>query len=130
MPSGTLSSENQADIWYFKTMQTNQDYLLNIDSDRFLNTLRSWINVKVVSDGKVQGVIGTGLYLDPFIKDIFGKRKNTGAKSVIINEFGAIQMDSDIPIFVRIALQQILNLIKQFLLFIPIKTLAFKLKII
>jgi diguanylate cyclase (GGDEF)-like protein/hemerythrin-like metal-binding protein/PAS domain S-box-containing protein len=96
MPSGTLSSENQADIWYFKTMQTNQDYLLNIDSDRFLNTLRSWINVKVVSDGKVQGVIGTGLYLDPFIKDIFERRKNTGAKSLIINEFGAIQMDSDI----------------------------------
>lgn len=96
MPSGALSDELESDIWYFKTIQTDQEYLLNIDSDRFLNTLRSWINVKVISDGKVQGVIGTGLYLDPFIKDIFEKRKNTGAKSVIINEFGAIQMDSEI----------------------------------
>lgn len=95
-PTGVLNRDIPDDIWYFKTIEGEQDYMLNLDVDRFLNTLRAWINVKVVADGKVQGVLGTGIYLEPFIKENFEKINHRGAKSVIINEFGAIQMDSDI----------------------------------
>ncbi len=95
-PSGILSPTMAEDEWYFRAIASEEPYMLNIDTDRFLNTLRAWINVKIVSEGKVQGVLGTGLYLDPFIRDIFEKRQSKGVKSVIVNEFGAIQMDSNI----------------------------------
>lgn len=94
--TGVLSEDMPADKWYFKTLEVKEPYLLNIDTDRFLKTLRAWVNVRVVEDNKVIGVMGTGLYLDPFIRDIFEKRRAKGVKSVIINEFGAIQMDSNL----------------------------------
>lgn len=96
MPTGILSSTMTEDEWYFRTIASAEPYILNIDTDRFLKTLRAWINVKVVSEGKIQGVLGTGLYLDPFVRDIFEKRQTKGVKSVIVNEFGAVQMDSNI----------------------------------
>lgn len=95
-PVGTLSRNNEEDKWYYNSLEMPESHMLNIDTDRFMKTLRAWINVKVTYEGQTKGVLGTGLYLDPFVKEIFEKRNNAGAKSIIINEFGAVQMDSDI----------------------------------
>lgn len=94
--TGVLNKNIAEDIWYFKTLEAQSTYMLNIDTDRFLKTLRAWINVKVQDGDEILGVVGTGLYLDPFIRDIFEKRRINGVKSVIINEYGAIQMDSNL----------------------------------
>lgn len=94
--SGTLSENVPDDIWYFKTIASSSNYSLNIDEDRFLGTIRVWINVKVVNEGKVIGCVGTGLFLNPFIDEIFIIRDDDAAKTVIINQLGAIQLDSDL----------------------------------
>jgi len=94
--SGTLSETIPDDIWYFKTIASESGYLLNIDRDRFLNTIRVWVNVKVTENDKVIGLLGTGLYLNPFIEEIFKIRDNNATKTVIINALGFIQLDSDL----------------------------------
>ena len=96
IPEGFLSQENASDKWYYELLKSDESYMLNADTDRFLEELRIWINSKVMQDGKVVGVIGTGLYLSPFIEEIFMARNDDNAKTVIINRAGAIQLDSDI----------------------------------
>ena len=94
-PIGTLSADNTLDAWYFELLKSKEDFMLNTDTDRFLNALRIWINRKVVLDDQVIGVVGTGLYINPFIEGIFATRNDENAKTVIINTDGAIQLDSD-----------------------------------
>ena len=96
VPEGQLSKENASDQWYFELLKSDDSYMLNADTDRFLDELRIWVNSKVMLDGEVVGVVGTGLYLAPFIEDIFKARNDDNAKTVIINRSGAIQLDSDV----------------------------------
>ena len=96
IPEGLLSKENASDQWYFELLMSDENYMLNADTDRFLDELRIWINSKVMLEGDVIGVVGTGLYLAPFIDDIFKARNDDNAKTVIVNQFGAIQLDSDV----------------------------------
>ena len=93
---GVLSALKKEDVWYFKTAGSNEKYILNADVDRFLNKLKVWINVKVVAENRVLGVIGTGLSIDSFLQDVFNSDEASGTKSLIINNFGSIQVDSDI----------------------------------
>ena len=94
-PQGVLSALKKEDVWYFKTAGSNEKYILNADIDRFLNTLKLWVNVKIVSENRVLGVIGTGLSVDSFLENIFNSNESSGTKSLIINNFGSIQVDSD-----------------------------------
>ncbi len=96
-PIGVLDENQPEDIWFFNTLSMNRKYDLNIDVDRFINTMRVWINVKVIdSSGNTIGVLGTGLHLEPFLSEIFTLREDKGTKSLIIDEFGAIQLDSNV----------------------------------
>lgn len=96
VPRGVLSRKNEEDIWYYNTLDMVKNYDLNIDVDRFLNTIRVWINVKIVDNGKTVGVIGTGMYLDAFLDDMFDAYQDNGLKTIIFDEFGMIQIDSDL----------------------------------
>ncbi len=96
LASGHLSRDIPEDIWYFETIDSPTPYNLNIDVDRFLKTMRVWINAKIEDEGEILGAIGTGMYLDPFIKDIFAEHQHKGVKSIIINGYGAIQIDSQL----------------------------------
>ena len=92
---GVLSELIPADIWYFETLNNSDPFMLNLGVDRFLNSMRAWINIKVEDNEKPLGVVGTGLYLDSIIKEIYSHEHNTGVKSVIINRDGDIQIDTD-----------------------------------
>lgn len=96
IPEGLLSKDNASDQWYFELLKSDEAYMLNADTDRFLDELRIWVNRKVILDDEVVGVVGTGLYLAPFIEDIFMARNDDNAKTVIVNSSGAIQLDSDV----------------------------------
>lgn len=93
VPSGTLNPERREDVWYYKTIGYDKPFMLNIDIDRFLNTMRVWVNVKVQDDSSVLGAVGTGLYLQPFNHKIFGGNNGGASETVIMNRFGSIQMD-------------------------------------
>lgn len=97
-PIGVLSETDLRDVWFFKTQASDDAYLLNIDIDRFLKSMRVWVNVNVLdtATNRPLGIAGTGLYLNPLIQRIFEKHQKFGAKTVVVNEFGAIQLDSDV----------------------------------
>ncbi|MGB3366769.1 MAG: sensor domain-containing diguanylate cyclase [Acidaminobacteraceae bacterium] len=90
---GVLDEENPEDIWYFTTMNMDQLYDLNVDVDRFINTMRIWINVNIEDENGRIGVIGTGIYINPFLESTYEKYSDKAAETVIINEFGTIQVD-------------------------------------
>ncbi len=96
-PSGTLNVKEPKDVWFFKTIEAYDPYLLNIDLDRFINRMRVWINVRAIdpNTNRTIGILGTGLNIDALISAIFEEHEKHGAKTLVFNEFGAIQMDSD-----------------------------------
>lgn len=93
-PVGVLDEENPGDIWYFTTLEMNQLYDLNVDVDRFINTMRIWINVNIESEAGRLGVLGTGIYINPFLETAYEKYSDKAAETIIINEFGTIQVDA------------------------------------
>lgn len=96
LPTGTLSPDMEEDVWYFKTIEYDKPFLLNIDIDRFLNTMRVWINAKVQDEKETLGVMGTGLYLKPFKSQIFEGRGGGEAETIVINGFGSVQIDTNL----------------------------------
>ena len=66
----TLDRENEKDQWYFTTMEEVEDYILNVNYDRVLNTTKLWINAIIFNEkGKKIGMAGTGLTLDRFLNN-------------------------------------------------------------
>lgn len=90
---GTLSENITADKWYFNTLNSDKDYNINIDKDRFLESYRVWINVKVENANEPVGVIGTGLYLDYFITDNLSNIDDHSSYTLIIDNNGDVQID-------------------------------------
>lgn len=91
--AGVISKDIKEDSWYFDTINSDELYNINIDKDRFLDTYRVWINVKVEGPDGPVGVIGTGLYLDYFINENISSNKDKSAYTLIINKNGDIQLD-------------------------------------
>lgn len=96
VPEGTLSMALDTDLWYYNAISSEMPYQLNIDYDRFLSTIKVWINVKVVNEGRAIGVVGTGLELDTLLQSLFLKHETSGVKTILINKYGDIQVDSNI----------------------------------
>lgn len=90
---GRLDANILEDSWYFETLETGKPYTVFVDQDRFLNHLRLWVNVKVMSEGQIVGVLGTGMYIKPILQDIYEKHKNSGAVTLVVDDQGRIQLD-------------------------------------
>jgi len=75
-------------------MKMDRLYDLNVDVDRFINTMKIWINVNIEDEDGRLGVIGTGIYIDPFLETAYEKYSDKAAETIIINEFGTIQVDA------------------------------------
>lgn len=95
LPMGTLDVNNSSDQWYFKSIENKNDmYSLNVSEDRFIENTRVWINVRVVDKGIVLGNIGSGLEVKPIVEEFFNEYHTEGARVMLINDFGGVQMDS------------------------------------
>lgn len=95
-PSKSLDKNDDADSWYYDTLDSAKPYLLNVDYDQILDQTLIWINVKVVEDNTTLGVIGTGVDLDTLIGEIILDHHEVGIRSLIIDDLGIIQLDSDV----------------------------------
>lgn len=120
---GTLEESNPDDIWYYEAVKTTEPYQLNVDVDRYLNTMRVWINMKVYDkDQSFIGVLGTGIYLDTLLQTIFSEHEDKGAKALIINEYGAIQLSSDPTQIMENSFSQMMNVSKTIYEFVDTNT--------
>lgn len=90
-PRYRISLERAEDAWYAATLERDQPYNINIDTDRALRTTRVWINVPVRdAHGKALGVAGSGLDFHEFLRQ-FIQNSPHGVTSMILDQRGLIQ---------------------------------------
>ena len=94
IPLASLSRNDQTDAWYFDCVNSENDYMLNIDIDKFFYKWRLWINQKVTYNGSITGVFSSGLRIDDVLKDMFDEYDANNVNGYIIDKFGYIRLDS------------------------------------
>jgi diguanylate cyclase (GGDEF)-like protein len=87
----TLSPENPRDGWYYTTAAQGAGCHLNVDHDDNLAVTKVWINCVVVAeDGQPLGILGTGIDLTDFIRNVV-ETDQSGVESMFVDRSGAIQ---------------------------------------
>jgi diguanylate cyclase (GGDEF)-like protein len=92
--SHTLSRDNPRDAWYYTTAALGQGCHLNVDHDDALGVTNVWINCVIRDGDKVLGVLGTGLDLTAFIRQIVDFPQ-VGVQSMFVDGAGALQAHRD-----------------------------------
>lgn len=86
----TLDPDNAADGWYYKTVEAGPGCHLNVNNDANLQVTKVWINCVVSQNGEALGVLGTGIDLTVFIRDVV-ESDQVGVESMFVDSFGAVQ---------------------------------------
>jgi diguanylate cyclase (GGDEF)-like protein len=89
-----LSPSNPRDGWYYATAAMGPGCQLNVDNDDELRVTKVWINCVVRDGDEVLGVVGTGIDLSTFIRNVV-ESDQTGVESLFVDESGAIQATRD-----------------------------------
>jgi signal transduction histidine kinase/DNA-binding response OmpR family regulator len=89
-----LSPDNPDNAWYYECMESENDYVLNIDIDKYSNRWRLWINHKVFDGSDFVGIFCSGLRIETVLSDMYGQYDVKNVKGYIIDKYGSIQMDS------------------------------------
>ena len=92
--SYTLDPSNPRHGWYYKTVASGADCQLNVDHDDAIRVTKVWVNCPVRDGDKVLGVIGTGIDLTDFIREVVDFPQK-GIDSVFVDRNGAIQAHRD-----------------------------------
>lgn len=83
------------DRWFFATLESEREFWINVDYNRYLNEIRVWINTLVrAEDGSLLGAAGTGLYLSEFL-DALVEHEAPGVATIIVNADGQILAHRD-----------------------------------
>lgn len=90
----TLKPDNPRDGWYYKTIASGADCQLNVDHDDNLRVTKVWVNCPVRDGDTAVGMIGTGIDLTDFIREVVDFPQN-GIDSVFVDRSGAIQAHRD-----------------------------------
>ena len=89
-----VDRDNPRDGWYFATLEGPDGCQLNVDHDDNLAVTKVWINCKVLQGERPVGVVGTGIDLSSFIREVVDVRQR-GVESIFIDRSGAIQAHRD-----------------------------------
>jgi len=96
IPTDRMDSSNPDDSWYFECTNSENEYTLNNDFEKFFNTWCLWINHKVRLDGNLVGVICSGMKIPDLYQKIFSKYDTREIRGYIINKQGIIQTDNTV----------------------------------
>lgn len=91
----TLNPAKPGDAWFYATVKSGEDYQINVDPDVYLGVTKVWINVLLRDGDKVLGVLGTGLDLTDFIRNV-ADIPQPGVTNLFVNRDAAIQIYRDI----------------------------------
>lgn len=70
-PSYKVNIDDPAEYWYKMTMTDQKSYNFNINYNANLKAIYLWINARVMYAGKAVGVVGNGIGLTDFVKDMY-----------------------------------------------------------
>jgi signal transduction histidine kinase len=90
----TLNPANPADAWFYASMKNRLDYDINVDPDAKLGVTKVWINVLLRDGDKILGVVGTGLDLSAFIRNV-ADINQPGITNLFLDKNGEIQIYRD-----------------------------------
>jgi signal transduction histidine kinase/CheY-like chemotaxis protein len=94
IPYDKLDPLNPDNAWYYECMASENEYVLNIDIDKFSQRWRLWINHKVFDGEKFVGIFCSGLSIGTVFSEMYGQYDINNVKGYVINKDGFIQMDS------------------------------------
>ena len=92
--SHTLSPDNPRDGWYYQTAALGEGCHLNVDHDDVLRVTKVWINCVIEEGGRVLGVLGSGIDLTAFIREVVDIPQ-TGVTAMFVDRTGAVQAHRD-----------------------------------
>ena len=90
----TLERGNPRDGWYFETVAGPPGCRLNVDHDDNLAVTKVWINCVIRDGATVLGIVGTGIDLGDFIREVVDIPQ-PGVESIFVDRAGAIQAHRD-----------------------------------
>ncbi|MBU0620978.1 MAG: sensor histidine kinase [Gammaproteobacteria bacterium] len=91
----TLNPSVLDDAWFFDFMKRGDCRRIRVSHNDKLNVSKIWIRVPILDDGKVIGVLGTGIDLDDFIHNISNIHQ-PGVTNMFINQNAVIQIYNDV----------------------------------
>lgn len=92
--SHTLSPDNPRDGWFYSTLGLGEGCHLNVDNDDALGVTKVWFNCVVTDGEKPIGVLGSGLDLTAFIREVVDVPQ-PGVQAMFVDAFGALQAHRD-----------------------------------
>lgn len=90
----TLNPDDPEDSWYYATRALGAGCHLNVNNDANLRVTKVWINCVIREDGRVLGLLGTGIDLTAFIREVVDVPQ-TGVNAIFVDRSGAIQAHRD-----------------------------------
>lgn len=90
----TVSPDKPADAWYFSTLAAGPGCHLNVNHDVVLTVTKVWMNCVVQEDGRTLGIVGTGIDLTHFLRNVV-ETNQPGVESLFVNASGAVQASRD-----------------------------------
>jgi len=109
-----LSKSNPDDSWYWDAIK-GTNYILNIDYNKVLDQTKLWINIPIRVNGKLLGVIGSGVDLSEIVKKTV-RRKDIGEEIILFNRLGQIKAHKNIDYINSKTIFELFNEDKQALL--------------
>ena len=90
----TLLKGREEDAWFFEAIESQNEYVLNVDVDKALQRKLVWLNYPVRVNGETLAVLCSGLVLDQVAASGFDGYNDKVVLGLIINEEGLVQIDS------------------------------------
>lgn len=92
-----VSPANEHDDWYFDFLESDQQYVLNIDTDEVNNNeLTVFVDCKIVeTDGTLLGVTGVGLKMSRLQELLASYERAYDLKAILVNDQGVVQASTD-----------------------------------
>lgn len=66
----TLHESNPENRWFYETLRHGEPCLLNVDHDAQIDVTKLWINCVVRAGDRAIGIVGTGIDLTTFIRNV------------------------------------------------------------
>ncbi|TYR29785.1 diguanylate cyclase [Mesorhizobium microcysteis] len=89
-----VSPANPNDEWYYKTLAAGPGCHLNVNHDDVLSVTKVWMNCVVEHEGRILGLVGTGIDLTMFLRNVVETDQN-GVESMFVDRSGAVQASRD-----------------------------------
>lgn len=89
-----LDPNKPDDAWFFRLVEEGRDFHLNVNPDQVLGVTKLWIDVLLRDGNEILGVVGTGMDLQTFLKEVVDIGQ-PGITSMFVDYNGAIQLYRD-----------------------------------